>query len=173
MLPKSLQGPLAQKNSRKNHGDPKTKSSNCSKKKRNCRSKQRFAKGQATKEAKEIPKIRKHESKQFQQTLQHITFYVEESIKQMFGFLLSPYLSINLNAYAVLGNTIADLYFYRSNNLAFHDQTTTKSIPSAAREVLGLGLEYISTPKILTTKHKAAQAAEQVSMSVLLKAVYS
>eukprot|EP00956_Cyclotella_meneghiniana_P028416 scaffold65915_cov73-Cyclotella_meneghiniana.AAC.2 len=58
-------------------------------------------------------------------------------------------------------------------NLAFHDLTPDKSMPQAAREVLGLNLKFIETPRFTTGGQTIYDAFERFDRDVLLKTFFA
>ncbi len=82
-------------------------------------------------------------------------------------------LSPSQDAIRVLGETPQRAYFSRQNNLAFHDLTPGKIMPSLAKQVLGLSFKFVPAPR-LTTSHKTIHdTMDRLNRDVDLKVFFA
>ncbi len=81
--------------------------------------------------------------------LVQIKLIAERETQESYGFLPNPKISIHLNAHQVLEDTPPDVYFSHFTNKTFHDLTPGKSLPAAAKYLLGFRLKLIPVPKKL------------------------
>jgi hypothetical protein len=58
-------------------------------------------------------------------------------------------------------------YFARPTNLAFHDLTPGKVMPTAAKSLLGLSMKFIPTPKYTT--HHMIPSLDQFQRNIIFK----
>ena len=72
-------------------------------------------------------------------------------IKLAFGFIASPLLSTNHNAFLILSHMPAWYYFDQPSHLAFHDLTSYITPPKNLCSLLGLWLKFCPTPRYTTS----------------------
>ena len=94
---------------------------------------------------------------------------IEHEVKATHGFLPDLLCSIHLNARKVLGSTTPECYFPHPINSSCHDITEAKSLPYAARKVLGLGGKFIITPPFTTPTCHIRDKLEGLARDVALK----
>ena len=77
------------------------------------------------------------------------------------------------DAIRILGEYRPGTYFDRPVNLAFHDLTPNKILPQAAREVLGLSLKFIETPRVTTGGQTIYNTFERFDRDVCIKTFFA
>ena len=82
-------------------------------------------------------------------------------------------LSIIQNAAEVIGNTDPSYYFSQPSQLAFHNLTSSKVIPPIAKSLLGLGRNFIPTPKFTKCKKDMEGDEREFERSARLKAFFA
>jgi hypothetical protein len=115
------------------------------------RSQQRFTRRRAKQQSQSLLQQIQQENKALQNKDRQIGQSVQTKVKEAYGFLPSSK-SIFQNACYLLRNMSVWYYFARPTNLAFHDLTPGKVMPSALKSLLGLSMKFIPTPKF-TTHH--------------------
>jgi len=74
-------------------------------------------------------------------------YNIEGKVRDPYGFLPDLPTLIHKDAQRVLGETPPGFYFNSPSNLAFHDLTSSKSLPPATRIVMGLSNKFIPVPQ--------------------------
>ena len=105
-----------------------------------------------------------------QQRLKALFHINERAIKQKYGFVSNPNLSLRYNLIqAIYHGTHSYLYASMPNNMAFHNLCQTHRPPEGVKNLLGLGLKYcIETIKPNPTVQANVQ---QLRNSIRLKAM--
>jgi hypothetical protein len=86
---------------------------------------------------------------------------IERTAREEFWFYPNLFLFVHLNTRIVLSNTTTGCYFSQVYSKAFHNLTTSKSIPFTAHYVLGLGLNFVPVPERITTNRDTTTSAKQ------------
>ena len=92
-----------------------------------------------------------------------------EEVEEAYGFVPDLQASLAKNTQRVLGDMPAGHYFQSPHKMAFHDLTPGKSLPPAARLILGLSNKFIPVPKFAPTRKRVMEAFERFERMVNLK----
>jgi len=96
-----------------------------------------------------------------------------QCVRQRFGFLPNPAMSVHKNARHILGGTPPNTYFPAVRKLAFHDLTSLHKLPPTANQLLGLGLKFIPTPQMNITSTKLEQTTSRFERDLGLKIFFA
>jgi hypothetical protein len=139
-----------------------------------CRSRrQRYRRAQEKRQQQKATLQASRERTDLKRKHDNITHSINCRIQRKFGFLAADNLSVHLNARHALGNTHPADYFAQANKLAFHDLTQNNELPTAANQLLGLGLKYIPTPKINITKDDIDRSLTRFERDMGLRIFFS
>ena len=108
------------------------------------------------------------EEKNFLHQSKQATTTIRNKITQQFGFVADPTKTLLHNASSTLAHTPTWYYFSRPSHLAFHDFTRSKQPAKNLRSLLGLGLEFIPTPRCTNTWKKL----KELSMPKFTRAIH-
>ena len=98
---------------------------------------------------------------------------IEERVSNSYGFLPDLSLSAHRNAQNVLGNMTQECYFTTVANKAFHDLTNGKSLPVAAAQLLGMGLNFIPRPERTSNDKEISQAFDRLERNIGCKSFFA
>lgn len=96
-----------------------------------------------------------------------------EQIRKRFGFVPNQAISVHKNARCIVGDTPPNTYFPPIQKLAFHDLTSKHKLPPTANQLLGLGLNFIPTPRINITSQELEQTISRFERDIGLKVFFA
>ena len=98
---------------------------------------------------------------------------IEEIVSNSYGFLPDLSLSTHQNAQNVLGNMTQECYFTTVANKEFHNLTNGKSLPVAAAQLLGMGLNFIPRPERTSNNKEISQAFDRLERNIGCKSYFA